>query len=87
VLAGVLLGLVVGVGIGSRLAGTPAASALIPSSSVLDVQPDAVSQRLRDAFYAAGGSTQACVAAATVVCTRVIPDADRAAVRRHHHVV
>ncbi|MEO5705299.1 MAG: hypothetical protein ABIZ52_07135 [Candidatus Limnocylindrales bacterium] len=37
---------------------------------MVDVLPDAVSQRLRDAYYGAGGAIEVCVAAATVVCTR-----------------
>jgi hypothetical protein len=71
VIVGLLLGLAVGVAIGARLA-APAAPAAMPGPTLLDVEPDAVSQRLRDAFYSAGGSTQVCVAAATVVCKAAV---------------
>lgn len=73
VIAGLVVGLLIGVGIGAHFAGTPAATAVVAASADLDVQPDAVSQRLRDAFYAAGGSTQVCVAAETVRCTAAVP--------------
>jgi hypothetical protein len=72
VITGLLLGLLVGVGIGTRLAATPVATGAIPGSPILDVQPDAVSQRLRDAYYAGGGSTEVCVAAASVICNRAM---------------
>jgi hypothetical protein len=72
VIAGLLLGLLVGAGIGTRFAATPMATGAI-SSPILDVQPDAVSQRLRDAYYAGGGSTEVCVAATSVVCKRAMP--------------
>jgi hypothetical protein len=42
------------------------------SSPILDVLPDAVSQRLRDAYYAGGGSTEVCAAAASVICNRAM---------------
>lgn len=72
-IAGLLLGLAVGLGIGARLAGTPAAPGGIPGSPILDVRPDAVSQRLRDAYYAGGGSIEVCVVGASVVCKRAMP--------------
>jgi hypothetical protein len=72
VITGLLLGLLVGAGIGTRLAVTPVATGAIPGSPILDVQPGAVSQRLRDAYYAGGGSTEVCVAAASVICNRAM---------------
>jgi hypothetical protein len=65
------LGAIIGFAVGSRLAAGDQARPA-PSSTVAaaDVLPDSVSQRLRDAYYAGGGSVAACVAAQSVVCTR-----------------
>jgi hypothetical protein len=67
-------GALIGIVVGSRLATTdPIQPKPTMTAAIDDVRPDSVSQRLRDAYYAGGGSVEVCVAAEAVVCTRAIP--------------
>lgn len=71
-IGGLLVGAILGFAIGAKVAGSAAKASSVPRASpVVDVLPDAVSQRLRDAYYGGGGgSGQVCNAGDVVVCHR-----------------
>ena len=71
VVAGALaVGLLLGFAAGASVAPRASAPTALPSTGTTDVMPDAVSQRLRDAYYGGGGSIATCLVAETIVCSR-----------------
>ena len=71
VIVGLVLGAVLGFAAGAKVVSAPPqASITAPTQSTADVQPDSVSQRLRDAYYGGGGALQVCIAGAAVACHR-----------------
>lgn len=68
---GFVLGALLGLGVGARLAiPGPAAPGPSPSAGIVDVLPDSVSQRLRDAYYGSGAAIRVCIAGDSIVCSR-----------------
>lgn len=73
--AGLIVGLILGFGFGARVGSvTPGTTPSRDVGTIADdVAPDAVSQRLRDAYYASGGRIVVCAADATIECAWTRP--------------
>ncbi|MEA2673166.1 MAG: hypothetical protein QOI92_358 [Chloroflexota bacterium] len=74
VIIGFVLGGMLGFAVGAKVGSAPPqASSAPPIHATADVQPDSVSQRLRDAYYGNGGALQVCLIGVEVVCHRATP--------------
>lgn len=74
VIGGLLIGALLGFAAGAKVAGrSPQQTSAPPTAPMVDVLPDAVSQRLRDAYYGGGGALEVCIAGDAVVCHPAIP--------------